>query len=51
MSESEKLKAFNDADRDRSGQLSWEEFCRIGKKLKALGSKKSASALSVVDGG
>ena len=32
----DKLQAFNQADRDRSGQMSWEEFKTAGKKLKEL---------------
>lgn len=36
-SEKDKLKAFKDADRDRSGQVTWEEFRALGKRLRALG--------------
>ena len=36
-SDKDKEAAFREADRDRSGQIGWEEFCALGKQLRALG--------------
>ena len=36
-SDKDKAAAFKEADRDRSGQIVWEEFCTLGKQLRALG--------------
>ena len=36
-SDTDKEAAFKEADRDRSGQIVWDEFCTLGKQLRALG--------------
>ena len=49
--ERDKLLAFNQADKDHSGQISWDEFRKAGKRLKKLGDAPSSRPAGGAAGG